>query len=113
VRLGSNSLKTFSVRLFGFGLVCLGKNRIGVWQSQNPGGFLNQLAVLYEYQPIRAGEHPRNFLKGFKGNLHSDGCAEYHAIPDVTLCVIGKLIRKSKQGIIAPRVCYSKIPVLV
>jgi transposase len=42
--------------------------------------------VLYEYQPTRAGEHPRNFLKGFKGYLHADGYAGYNAIPDVTLC---------------------------
>jgi transposase len=42
--------------------------------------------VLYEYQPTRAGEHPRNFLKGFKGYLHADGYAGYHDIPGVTLC---------------------------
>ena len=42
--------------------------------------------VLYEYQPTRAGEHPRNFLKGFKGYLHADGYAGYHDIPDVNLC---------------------------
>ena len=42
--------------------------------------------VLYEYQQTRAGEHPRNFLKGFKGYLQVDGYAGYHNIPDVTLC---------------------------
>ena len=42
--------------------------------------------VLYEYQQTRSGEHPRNFLKGFKGYLHVDGYAGYHAIPDVILC---------------------------
>lgn len=42
--------------------------------------------VLYEYQQTRAGEHPRNFLKGFKGYLHADGYAGYHDIPDVILC---------------------------
>jgi transposase len=42
--------------------------------------------VLYEYQQTRSGEHPRNFLKGFKGYLHADGYAGYHDIPDVTLC---------------------------
>jgi transposase len=42
--------------------------------------------VLYEYQPSRAGEHPRRFLEGFKGYLHVDGYAGYHDIPNVTLC---------------------------
>jgi transposase len=42
--------------------------------------------VLYEYQETRAGEHPRNFLKGFKGYLQVDGYAGYHNIPDVVLC---------------------------
>jgi transposase len=49
-------------------------------------GCVGPPAVLYEYQPTRAGEHPRNFLKGFKGYLHADGYAGYHDIPDVTLC---------------------------
>jgi len=42
--------------------------------------------VLYEYQQTRSGEHPRNFLKGFKGYLHVDGYAGYHNIPGATLC---------------------------
>jgi hypothetical protein len=42
--------------------------------------------VLYEYQETRSGEHPRRFLKGFKGYLHADGYAGYHDIPDVILC---------------------------
>jgi transposase len=42
--------------------------------------------ILYEYQQTRSGDHPRNFLKGFKGYLHADGYAGYHHIPDVTLC---------------------------
>jgi transposase len=42
--------------------------------------------VLFEYQPSRAGEHPRKFLQGFKGYLHVDGYPGYHGIPDVTLC---------------------------
>ena len=41
--------------------------------------------VLYEYQPTRAGSHPREFLLGFKGYLHVDGYSGYHGIPDVTL----------------------------
>jgi len=41
--------------------------------------------VLFEYQPSRAGVHPRKFLEGFKGYLQVDGYAGYHNIPDVTL----------------------------
>ena len=29
--------------------------------------------VLFEYQPTRSGEHPREFLKGFSGYLYVDG----------------------------------------
>jgi transposase len=41
--------------------------------------------VLFDYQPSRAMENPREFLKGFKGYLHVDGYAGYHNIPDAVL----------------------------
>lgn len=41
--------------------------------------------VLYDYQETRAGENPKNFLKGFRGYLHVDGYAGYHGLADVTL----------------------------
>jgi len=41
-------------------------------------------AVLYEYQPSRAAEHPIRFLSGFSGYLISDGYAAYGRLPDVT-----------------------------
>jgi transposase len=41
--------------------------------------------VLYDYQRTRGGEHPRDFLSGFKGYLHVDGYAGYHKVKDVTL----------------------------
>lgn len=41
--------------------------------------------VLYEYQPSRKGEHPRNFLSGFTGYLQVDGYSGYHKVADVTL----------------------------
>ncbi|QGQ96179.1 IS66 family transposase [Paenibacillus psychroresistens] len=41
--------------------------------------------IIYEYQPTRAGEHPRKFLTGFKGYLHVDGYSGYHKIMNVTL----------------------------
>ena len=39
--------------------------------------------TMYDYQPSRSGEHPQNFLKGFKGYLMSDGYAGYNNIADV------------------------------
>ena len=42
--------------------------------------------VLYEYQPGRGAKHPKEFLSGFKGYLHTDGYAGYHDLgEDVTL----------------------------
>jgi len=41
--------------------------------------------VLFDYQTSRASKHAVRFLAGFKGFLHVDGYAGYHAIPDVTL----------------------------
>lgn len=36
--------------------------------------------VLYEYQPDRKAERPRDFLKGFQGYLHADGYSGYHRL---------------------------------
>ena len=38
--------------------------------------------VLYEYQPDRKAEHPKEFLKEFSGYLHTDGYKGYHALPE-------------------------------
>jgi hypothetical protein len=48
-------------------------------------GCIGPPIVLFEYQPTRAGDHPRKFLEGFKGYLHVDGYAGYHDISNVTL----------------------------
>jgi len=42
-------------------------------------------AVIYDYQRTRGGEHPRDFLAGFRGYLHVDGYADYHKVNGVTL----------------------------
>lgn len=40
--------------------------------------------VLYEYQPTRSSSHPKRFLEGFKGYLHTDGYSGYHCLsPDI------------------------------
>jgi transposase len=41
--------------------------------------------VLYEYRQTRSGDHPRQFLQGFRGYLHVDGYVGYENIPDVVL----------------------------
>jgi transposase len=41
--------------------------------------------VLFEYQPTRAGEPPRAFLKDFCGYLHVDGYVGYDELAGVTL----------------------------
>ena len=38
--------------------------------------------VLYEYQPSRGGEHPKRFLEGYTGYLHTDGYEVYHNLPE-------------------------------
>lgn len=42
------------------------------------GGDPNKPVVLYEYQPGRGAKHPKEFLSGYKGYLHTDGYAGYH-----------------------------------
>ena len=37
--------------------------------------------VLYEYQPGRGAKHPKEFLAGYKGYLHTDGYTGYHNLP--------------------------------
>jgi transposase len=37
--------------------------------------------VIYEYQETRSSSHPKRFLEGFKGFLHTDGYAGYHGLP--------------------------------
>jgi len=41
--------------------------------------------ALYEYQETRSTKHPRAFLSGFKGYLHTDGYAGYQGIDGVKL----------------------------
>ena len=39
--------------------------------------------VLYEYQPTRSSSHPKKFLNGWGGYLHTDGYQGYNSLPDV------------------------------
>ena len=49
-------------------------------------GFCSAPIVLYEYQPTRSSTHPKAFLEGYKGYLHTDGYAGYHLLaPKITI----------------------------
>ena len=42
--------------------------------------------VIFDYRQTRGWEHPKEFLKGFKGFLHTDGYEGYHDLPpDITI----------------------------
>ena len=40
--------------------------------------------VLYDYQQTRSSSHPKRFLSGWNGYLHTDGYSGYHSLPDIT-----------------------------
>lgn len=44
------------------------------------GGDTEHPIVLYEYQPDRKAQRPKDFLKDFKGYLHADGYSGYHRL---------------------------------
>ena len=49
-------------------------------------GDTDKPVVLYEYQPGRGAKHPKEFLAGYKGYLHTDGYAGYHDLgEDITV----------------------------
>ena len=43
--------------------------------------------VIYEYKETRGHDNPKEFLKDFKGYLHSDGYQAYHKLPSDTIVV--------------------------
>jgi len=53
----------------------------------------NQIRI-FEYQPGRSGKYPREFLKGFKGYLHTDAYAGYGKVPDITRCMCWSHVRR-------------------
>lgn len=42
--------------------------------------------ILYDYQPSRNGDHAANFLKDFRGYVHSDGYAGYNKLDGIIRC---------------------------
>ena len=56
-----------------------------MWQYRTSGDTEKPI-VLYEYQPGRGAKHPKEFLAGYKGYLHTDGYAGYHDLgEDITV----------------------------
>jgi len=63
-------------------------------------GDTNRPIVLYEYQPSRRAEHPRDFLSGFKGFLHTDGYAGYHALTGITVVGCWVHMRRKFEAVV-------------
>jgi transposase len=58
-----------------------------MWLYRSSGDASEHI-VLFNYQSSRASYHPKTFLSGFKGLLHTDGYAGYHNLP-VDITVVG------------------------
>ena len=52
-----------------------------MWAYRTSGD-TDQHIILLEYQPDRKAKRPEEFLKGFKGYLHTDGYEAYHKLSD-------------------------------
>jgi transposase len=50
--------------------------------------------VLYDYQPSRRGKNAVDYLKGFRGFLHSDGYSGYEKVENVTRCCCWAHLRR-------------------
>lgn len=49
---------------------------------------------IFEYQPGRSGKYPQEFLKGFRGFLHTDAYAGYKKVPEITRCFCWSHMRR-------------------
>jgi len=56
--------------------------------------------VLFEYQSSRKAEHPRVFLDGFSGYLHTDGYAGYHTLSEVTVVGCWVHMRRKFEAVV-------------
>jgi hypothetical protein len=56
---------------------------------------------VYDYKMTRAQEHPRTFLKDFKGFLHTDGYQAYHGLPpDITVIGCWAHVRRKFEDLL-------------
>ena len=68
-----------------------------MWLYRTGKGAKQQL-ILYDYQETREAKHPKAFLEGFKGYLHTDGYSGYHNLsPDIR--VVGCLAHARRNFI--------------
>lgn len=51
-----------------------------MWVHRTGEFYTDQPLVLYEYQKTRSSEHPKDFYRGYKGVLMTDGLSQYHKI---------------------------------
>ena len=58
-----------------------------IWLYRTSGD-VDEPIVLYEYQPGRGAKHPKEFLAGYKGYLHTDGYTGYHDLGEA-ITVVG------------------------
>ena len=42
--------------------------------------------IIFDYKPSRSGDNAANFLKGFRGYVHSDGYSGYNKLAGITRC---------------------------
>ena len=68
------------MRIDGQKLVNGKKTYMWVCQSRPLGG--SPPVILYDWQPSRKADHPRDFLKDFSGTVVTDGYQVYHTIGD-------------------------------
>lgn len=70
-----------------------------MWLYRTSGEAEKQV-VLFDYQPDRKYNRPREFLEGFSGYLHTDGYEAYHKLSDNIIVVgcLDHLRRKLKTG---------------
>ena len=59
------------------------KSYMWVYRSGNDG---RKPIVIYDYKPSRDGDIPAEFLKDYKGYIHTDGYAGYNKVKNVTRC---------------------------
>ena len=50
---------------------------------------------IFEYQPGRSGNYPQEFLKGFKGYLHTDAYSGYKKVAQITRCLCWAHLRRN------------------
>ena len=64
-------------------------------------GAANKKIAIYEYQQTRSQDHPKAFLKDFKGLLHTDGYKVYHNLPpDITIIGCWAHVRRRFEALL-------------